>query len=566
MVLLFSFIAMIAAQTPANWSQKSPQTSPPPRNDSFAMAYDSVRKQTVMVGENYGTALLETWIWDGINWTQKIPGRSPTPRSRHAMAFDTARGELVLFGGLALTGAILNDTWVWDGSTWTQKTPAASPPAEYSMAMAYDSAHGQIVMFASDTWLWDGSNWTQKSSPSKPSARRLSSMAYDSAHGQVVLFGGGSYDFTSLLQDTWLWDGSNWAFKPQANLPPARDSYAMAYDPVRQQVVMFGGTDRIYCTSNCTVFNDTWIWDGSSWNRKVTGSSPSPRAATAMSYDPARDQIVLFGGFSGTSTLLNDTWTWNGGPAASIPSIGSVTSASAFGGFPSVAPGSWIEIYGSNLSSTTRSWSGADFSGNNAPNVLDGVQVTAGGQKAFAYYIAANPGQINALLPSNIGTGPQQLTVTNANGTSAPFNVTVNATQPGLLAPAAFRLGGHQYVVAQFADGSYVLPAGSIPGVNSRPARPGETVVIYGIGFGPVIPNISAGQIATEANQISAPLRISFGQMTAQMPYFGLAPSFVGLYQFNVVVPAVPDSDLVPLTFSLGGAAGAQTLYTAVHQ
>jgi len=40
----------------------------------------------------------------------------------------------------------------------------------------------------------------------------------------------------------------------------------------------------------------------------------------------------------------------------------------------------------------------------------------------------------------------------------------------------------------------------------------------------------------------------------------------VGLYQFDVVVPAVPDSDLVPLTFNLGGTAGLQTLYTAVHQ
>ena len=142
----------------------------------------------------------------------------------------------------------------------------------------------------------------------------------------------------------------------------------------------------------------------------------------------------------------------------------------------------------------------------------------------------------------------------------------MNATQPGLLAPAWFKIGGNQYVVAQLPDGNYVLPTGSIAGVNSRPAQPGETIVIYGIGFGPVLPNISAGQIVTGTNQLAAPLQILFAQTTAQVPYEGLAPGFVGLYQFNIVVPAVPDSKLVPFTFNLGGVAGKQTLYTAVHQ
>jgi uncharacterized protein (TIGR03437 family) len=120
--------------------------------------------------------------------------------------------------------------------------------------------------------------------------------------------------------------------------------------------------------------------------------------------------------------------------------------------------------------------------------------------------------------------------------------------------------------VAQFSDGTYVLPTGAIAGVNSRPAKPGETIVIYGVGFGPVTPNIPAGEIVTEANQLAESFEISFGKTPAQLPYFGLAPSFVGLYQFNVTVPAVADNDLVPLTFNLAGAAGTQTLFTAVHE
>lgn len=122
------------------------------------------------------------------------------------------------------------------------------------------------------------------------------------------------------------------------------------------------------------------------------------------------------------------------------------------------------------------------------PISLDGVQVAIGGQKAFVDFISA--GQVNAQLPSNIGTGPAQITVTNGALAGAPFNITVNTTQPGLLAPPSFKIGGNQYVVAQFGDGTCVLPTGAIAGVASRPAKPGEVIVIYGVGFGSVTPDI----------------------------------------------------------------------------
>jgi len=253
---------------------------------------------------------------------------------------------------------------------------------------------------------------------------------------------------------------------------------------------------------------------------------------------------------------------------APVPTITSVISAGGFGGFSAVAPGSWVEIYGSNLAPDTREWAGSDFTGNNAPTVLDGVEVTIGGQKAFIDYISSSPGQINAQLPSNIATGGTlALTVNNGTVPSPPFNVTVNGTEPGLLAPSAFLVGGKQYVVALLPDGAtYILPAGTITGVPSRPAQPGETITMYGIGFGPVTPSIPAGQIETQTNQLAASLQILFGQTPGTITYQGLTPGFVGLYQFDVVVPAVPDNDLVPLTFNLGGTAGTQTLYTAVHQ
>ena len=247
-----------------------------------------------------------------------------------------------------------------------------------------------------------------------------------------------------------------------------------------------------------------------------------------------------------------------------LPAIqtGGVVSASAFGQFSSVAPGSWIEIYGTGLAAGVRQWATSDFNGVNAPTGLDGTSVKIGGQSAFVSFIS--PGQINAQVPSNVPTGAQLVLVTTPLGTSIPSSVAVNAVQPGLDAPSVFNIGGRQYVVALFPDGSYVLPPGVIPGLASRRAHPGDTITLYGIGFGPVTPNIPAGQTVQQNNALSMPLQVSFGGTRATVTYAGLAPDAVGLYQINLTVPNVAASDAVPLTFTLGGVTGTQTLYVPV--
>ncbi len=191
----------------------------------------------------------------------------------------------------------------------------------------------------------------------------------------------------------------------------------------------------------------------------------------------------------------------------------------------------------------------------NAPASLDGTTVRIGGQAAFIDYVS--PGQVNAQVPSNVGTGSQPITVTTGAGTSATYTVTVNQVQPGLLASPSFNVGGRQYVVALFPDGvTYVLPPGLIAGVPSRRARPGDTITLYGVGFGPVTPNIPAGQVVAQSNTLASPLQISLGQTRATVPFAGLASGNIGLYQFNVVVPEVAAGDAVPLTFTVGGSVG----------
>ena len=247
---------------------------------------------------------------------------------------------------------------------------------------------------------------------------------------------------------------------------------------------------------------------------------------------------------------------------AAPPAINGVITSSGFGGFTSIAPGAFIEIYGSNLAADSLNWGGS-FNGVNAPTSLAGTMVTIGGQAAFIAY--ASPGQVNALVPSNVGTGQQQITVTTAIGTSNSYTITVNPTAAGLLAPGYLNIGGMQYVGALFPDyQTFVAPPGAISGYTSRRAKPGDVLIIFGVGFGPVNPNIPAGQVVPGNTALTLLFQISFGSAPATLQYAGLAPSLVGVYQFNVVVPNIPPSDAVPVTFTLGGVPGAQTLYTSV--
>jgi uncharacterized protein (TIGR03437 family) len=208
-------------------------------------------------------------------------------------------------------------------------------------------------------------------------------------------------------------------------------------------------------------------------------------------------------------------------------------------------------------------WSGTDFNGSLAPTALAGTTVTIGGQPAFVEYVS--PGQLNAQVPSNLAPGPQPVVVTTAGGSSAAYMIQVNATEPGLLAPAAFSLAAGQYVVAQFGDGvTYVLPPGTFSGVPSKPAKPGDTIVIYGVGFGSVTPDSPAGQIENQSNHLASTFQAWFAGTPATVAFSGLTGGFLGLYQFNVVVPNVAAGNAVPFTYSLGGNSDPQTLLIAI--
>jgi uncharacterized protein (TIGR03437 family) len=242
-----------------------------------------------------------------------------------------------------------------------------------------------------------------------------------------------------------------------------------------------------------------------------------------------------------------------------------VISASAYGAFSALAPGTWMEIYGTNLANVvSQSWAASDFKGNLAPTSVGGTTVTIGGQSAFIDYVS--PGQVNAQVPSGIASGTQPVVVTTAGGSSVAFNITVNATEPGLLAPGSFKMPAGQYVAALFPDAvTFVLPPGTIAGLPSTRAKPGDTLTIYGVGFGNVTPNSPAGQIVTQANQLASTVQVAFAGTPANVTFSGLTGGYLGLYQIDVVVPNVAAGDAVPVTFFLNGVATPQTLIIAIQ-
>jgi uncharacterized protein (TIGR03437 family) len=247
-----------------------------------------------------------------------------------------------------------------------------------------------------------------------------------------------------------------------------------------------------------------------------------------------------------------------------VPVVAAVATASGFGAYNGVAaPGSYVEIYGSNLAGTSRGWAAGDFNGNTAPTALDGVTVTVNGAAAYVNYVS--PGQVNIQIPDNTPTGGVVPVVVSYQGQSSNgAALTINTQEPGLLAPASFQVGGRQYVVAIHGAGGALVSNGSIPGVPAAPAVAGETLTFYGTGFGPVRQTTVAGQIASGQTALANPVTMTLGNAPATLQYAGLAPGLVGVYQFNAIVPANLPAGDVALQITLNGTVAArQTLYVS---
>lgn len=208
--------------------------------------------------------------------------------------------------------------------TWTQLTPnpfanvtqllrsggfAAHPAAGLVL---YGGLRSTPTTVLNETWSFDGANWTQLTPNTTPPTRWGHRMVYDSRRGKLVTFGGRSPTTTATANDTWEFDGVDWQRVFPTTSPNARAFYSMVYDSRRGVCVLYGTQSG--STVGTSGGNQTWEYDGTTWRQVVTNFVPPGLETPAMAYDEARGVTVMFGGYNGTSpgTMYNSTWEYDG--------------------------------------------------------------------------------------------------------------------------------------------------------------------------------------------------------------------------------------------------------------
>jgi uncharacterized protein (TIGR03118 family) len=200
-----------------------------------------------------------------------------------------------------------------------------------------------------------------------------------------------------------------------------------------------------------------------------------------------------------------------------------------------IAPNTFISIKGGALAATTRSWQTADFTGTALPTQLDNVSVSINGQPAFVNFVS--PTQINVLTPSTLAPGPAQIQVTNHGLVSASVAATVQTSAPALFTIGAVNAAGNSYIAATHSDGAVAGPPGLLGTTTTMtPFTLGETIVLYGTGFGGTSSPVPNGQIVSTPLTFAQNPVVMIGGEQAIVVFAGQTAT--GLDQFNVVVPS----------------------------
>ena len=217
-----------------------------------------------------------------------------------------------------------------------------------------------------------------------------------------------------------------------------------------------------------------------------------------------------------------------------------------------VAQYAWVTVFGSNMSSTTRSWQAADIVNGKLPTQLDGVGVTVDGKPAYISFIS--PTQVNALVAADFTLGTVQVQTTNKTLTSGSTTATMQATSP------AFFISSGNYAAALHANNSIVAPTTVF--ASATPAQPGETIEFYATGFGPGTTTIPDGQTITTAIPVTG-VTVTIGNANATVTFAGLVGP--GLYQINATVPASTPNGDAALSAAIGGQTTQAGVLVSVH-
>jgi len=259
-------------------------------------------------------------------WVEAEPATRPAARCYHAMAWDPVGAQVLMFGGMPDEQfLLLGDTWLWDGTSWKKSaTDGTGPTPRYGHAMALDEGRNRIVLFGgwtmgdpqkppplSDVWEWDGTAWHEvwpSDATGGPHARGEAAMAYDPSRKAVVIFGGGTGygELDSELGDAWAWDGKAWTQLSEG--PGARRARIMFWDPSASGLAMHGGWTL---SGPPMAFEDAWLLKGGTWSSLGTQEA-AKRFHPAFAWDSIRQRAVMIGGSAVMGDNLLGTWEWDG--------------------------------------------------------------------------------------------------------------------------------------------------------------------------------------------------------------------------------------------------------------
>jgi uncharacterized protein (TIGR03437 family) len=288
-------------------------------------------------------------------------------------------------------------------------------------------------------------------------------------------------------------------------------------------------------TSNTNMFNSGVDVDaqGNIYVAGYTGASSLPVTAGAF-------RTANAGGFDGFIAKINTS-----GPNPAVNAGGVVPINSTVS---TIQPGEWVSIYGANLASGTATWTG------NFPTSLGGASVTIDDKAAYLWYVS--PTQINLQVPDDATNGSVPVAVTTANGTAtttvtlARFAPSFNLLDTKHIAGIIIRSDGS----GAYGGGTYDIigPTGSSLGYPTVAAKAGDTVELFGVGFGPTNPNVPAGATYVGAAPTTNPVTLIIGNKSVSPSFAG--ETSAGLYQLNVTIPSGLGSGDVSLQASVGGA------------
>jgi hypothetical protein len=342
----------------ASWAQR--MVSGPPARHQCAMAFDAARGVCVLFGgdPDFAQPLFgDTWEWNGTAWTN-VTTAGPSARKQHAMTYDPVTQKVLLLGGQDGAGAISNDLWSFSGTQWTALPTAGTSRRMHEMQ--WDSQRAHAVVFGGrdtngsllgTTEIWNGAAWSTPATPVFPEARGQAMSAYDSVAGKVVLYGG---DGPSALSDTWEYDTA-WTLAAGPR-PTPRIQSGMVFDSTRNRIVRFGGRTGIGPFGTNPPVDETWEYDGTSWSRVMPPSSPPPRIWPGLAYDSVRQRVVMFGGVGSTGNWLGDTWEYDGLTWSQSPAVGPPFHYGAIMAFDAVR-GVTVLVRGT----TTWEWDGSTW-------------------------------------------------------------------------------------------------------------------------------------------------------------------------------------------------------------